>query len=207
MSERLAMFPLGTPLVPGALLPLQIFEPRYQQMMLDVLASPAQEFGIALIERGHEVGGGELRSMIGTAARILDSKMLDDGRRMIVVVGVGRIRVHEWLVDDPYPQALVEEWPDGPCTEWSAENVARLFDDLREASSLVEQLGGLIPDFSEVELSSEASMASFQLTALAPIGSADRQRLLSSPDPVDRLRLLSLALEDVKAACQFRLQE
>ena len=62
------MFPLGTPLVPGSLLPLQIFEPRYQQMISDVLESSEPEFGVVLIERGHEVGGGDIRSMAGTVA-------------------------------------------------------------------------------------------------------------------------------------------
>lgn len=56
-AYRLPMFPLGTPLVPGSLLPLQIFEPRYQQMISDVLESSEPEFGVVLIERGHEVGG------------------------------------------------------------------------------------------------------------------------------------------------------
>ena len=64
------MFPLGTVLFPSGVLPLRVFEPRYRDMLEDLL-SGNREFGVVLIERGSEVGGGEVRSGIGTMARIL----------------------------------------------------------------------------------------------------------------------------------------
>src|SRR5690606_41668577 len=77
--EPLAMFPLGSPLLPGSTIRLQVFEPRYLTMVADLLAAdapgdrpPALEFGVVLIERGHEVGGGDVRSSIGCLARVLD---------------------------------------------------------------------------------------------------------------------------------------
>ena len=54
------MFPLGTVLLPGGVLPLHVFEPRYRKMVTDCVESPDHEFGVVLIERGSEVGGGEL---------------------------------------------------------------------------------------------------------------------------------------------------
>ena len=59
------MFPLGTVLLPSVLLPLHIFEERYRTLIRDVLDAD-REFGVVLIERGSEVGGGDTRSSVGT---------------------------------------------------------------------------------------------------------------------------------------------
>src|SRR5437773_454261 len=107
------MFPLGTVVFPHAVLPLHVFEPRYRAMMRDVLAGD-QEFGVVLIERGSEVGGGDVRFGVGTLAHIVQSSELSDGRFALAAVGVQRFRVERWLPDDPYPRAeivLLEETP------------------------------------------------------------------------------------------------
>jgi Lon protease-like protein len=202
----LPMFPLGTPLVPGSLLPLQIFEPRYQQMISDVLESSEPEFGVVLIERGHEVGGGDIRSMAGTVARIVEAQRATDGRRMVLALGTRRMRIGEWLPDDPYPVAMVSDWPDLESGWVDPAEVSRLFGKVVEVSSLFEQLGGPAPRLLDIEISDDPSFATFQLVALAPIGPADRQRLLVCDGPVQRLELLESALSDVEAACRFRLQ-
>ena len=62
------MFPLGTVLLPAMPFALNVFEPRYLKMMGDLLETDAPEFGIVLIERGHEVGGGEQRSGVSRGA-------------------------------------------------------------------------------------------------------------------------------------------
>ncbi|HEV7759443.1 MAG TPA: LON peptidase substrate-binding domain-containing protein, partial [Acidimicrobiales bacterium] len=98
------MFPLGTVLVPGMLLPLHVFEPRYRQMLDDCLAGD-RTFGVVLIERGSEVGGGDVRTGVGTLARILQAEQAADGRWALMAVGARRIRIDRWLPDDPYPRA------------------------------------------------------------------------------------------------------
>ena len=203
---RLPMFPLGTPLVPGALLPLQIFEPRFHMMMSDVLAASEPEFGVVLIERGHEVGGGDIRAMVGTLTRIVDNQMLPDGRRMVIGLGTRRIRIHEWLPEVIYPAAMVSEWPDETSHDVGSTELARIFDYLVEVSRLVARLGGPIPQFEEIELSQDSTHASFQMVALAPIGPADRQRMLVCEGAARRIELLEESLGDVEAACRFRLQ-
>lgn len=203
---QLPMFPLGTPLVPGALLPLQIFEPRYQMMMADVLSANDPEFGVVLIERGHEVGGGDIRAMVGTVTRVVDSQVLPDGRRMVIALGTRRIRIHEWLPEDIYPTALVSDWPDEMSQEVSRLELTRLFEYVIDVSCLVEKLGGPVPQFEAIDLSTDLTYASFQLVALAPIGPADRQRMLVCDGPARRLELLEESLSDVEAACRFRLQ-
>src|ERR1700730_11863947 len=98
MSRTAPMFPLGTVLFPHAVLPLHVFEPRYRTMTRDVLDGD-QEFGVVLIERGSEVGGGDARFGVGTIAHIVQAAELADGRFALVVVGVSRLRVEHWLPD------------------------------------------------------------------------------------------------------------
>ena len=66
-----------------------------------------------LIDRGSEVGGGDTRSDVGVVADDAAGRRAGGGRFAVVTVGTRRIRVDQWLPDDPYPRADVEEWPDG----------------------------------------------------------------------------------------------
>ena len=109
----LPLFPLGSVVVPTQLLPLHIFEDRYRLLMetLVGLGRPA-EIGTLLIQRGSEVGGGEVRVSVGTVSRLVDAEELPDGRWLAVFAGSHRFEVIRWLPDDPYPQAEVEEFAD-----------------------------------------------------------------------------------------------
>ena len=100
MTE-LAMFPLGTVLFPRVFLPLHIFEPRYRQLARHCVDGD-QEFGVVLIERGSEVGGRDVRTSVGTVARIVEAVELDDGRWVLGAVGTRRIRVREWLPENEF---------------------------------------------------------------------------------------------------------
>lgn len=113
------MFPLGSVLLPSMVLPLHVFEERYRAMVRDCLAGE-REFGVTLIERGSEVGGGDIRAMAGTVAEIVQAEEFDDGRWGVVAVGARRVRVTGWLPDDPYPRAEVEDWPDEPTDDAEA---------------------------------------------------------------------------------------
>ena len=66
------MFPLGSVLLPAMPLPLRIFEPRYLKLLGDLMGSENPEFGVVLIERGTEVGGGDQRMQIGTIASVIN---------------------------------------------------------------------------------------------------------------------------------------
>ena len=72
------MFPLNLVLFPGQILPLHIFEDRYR-MMVEEIIDKEREFGVVLIERGSEVGGGDTRKNIGTLAEIIDFEKSNDG--------------------------------------------------------------------------------------------------------------------------------
>ena len=201
------MFPLGSVLVPGMLLPLHVFEPRYRQMLAEVLDGD-RCFGVVLIERGSEVGGGDVRSSVGTQARILDAARSDDGRFGVAALGEQRIRVESWLPDDPYPRAVVGAWP-----EADAEEGDSLADACEHAAGLIRsalarrvELGDLAAPVS-FEVLPEPCPASHQLSALGPFGAADRQRLLSAPTVAERFDLLAaLAAEDLELS-ELRLRQ
>jgi Lon protease-like protein len=203
------MFPLGSVLLPGAVLPLHVFEPRYRQLVIDCLADDTgdPEFGVALIERGFEVGGGDERTDVGVVARMVRVEALEGGRYAIVTVGTRRIRVNAWLPDDPYPLADVDDWPDEDAdAPGLPERVAALTAQLGAVLDLATQLGEVRP--GDIDLSSiddDPLVASYHLAALSPIGPADRYRLLCAPSPASRLDLLADALDDIAAMLRFRL--
>ncbi|HBU01458.1 MAG TPA: ATP-dependent protease, partial [Acidimicrobiaceae bacterium] len=102
-KRELPMFPLGSVALPGVALPLQVFEPRYRALVMTCLTDD-RLFGSVLIDRGSEVGGGDQRGDVGTLIRIIQSEELPDGRWAVVGVGIERLRVVEWLPDDPFPR-------------------------------------------------------------------------------------------------------
>lgn len=189
------MFPLGSVLVPSMILPLHVFEERYRQLMRDCLAGD-REFGVVLIERGSEVGGGDVRSDVGTVAYIVESEELPDGRFALVAVGTRRIRIHAWLPDDPYPQAEVSDWPD-PDTDLDALEaaLAAMVGPFRRALALTAELGeATVP--ATIELSDDPALAGYQAAAVGPIGPLDQRRVLGTEDPIERLALLATLFDE-----------
>jgi Lon protease-like protein len=106
IRERLPLFPLGTVLLPGMVLPLHIFEPRYQLMMQRVLEGD-RRFGVSLIRRGSEVGQPAEPYAVGTVAEVTAVVPLDDGRMNISATGRERFKVTAFYDDQPYLTADV----------------------------------------------------------------------------------------------------
>jgi uncharacterized protein len=195
------MFPLGTVLFPHAVLPLHIFEPRYRALAERCLAGDSC-FGVVLIERGSEVGGGEVRFDVGTLARIVEAGRLPDGRWVLLTVGDRRLRVRRWLPDDPYPLAEVEPLTDPPLdTPGPVPDLARV---LRRVLALRAELGE--PGAGvDLDLSDDPVRASFEACGLAPFGPLDAQRLLELDDPAERLTRLETMLHDEATILELRL--
>lgn len=186
------MFPLGTVLFPHALLPLHVFEPRYRLMTRRVLGGD-REFGVVLIERGSEVGGGDTRFGVGTVARIVQAQELPDGGYALATVGMRRIRVTRWMSDDLFPQAEVVDLADDASPADEARR-ARAFDALVAVCELHRRLDprvGNLPAISEAP-----GQASYEIAAIAPIGPLDAQRVLEAPTVGARLELLADLLDD-----------
>jgi len=203
------MFPLGTVLLPGSLLPLRLFEDRYLRMVEDLLDGD-REFGVVLIRRGHEVGGGEERHDVGTRARILEASRAPDGRWSMVALGLQRLRVDAWLPDHPYPVADVRAWPDdrhgGPpagAIDDLRRRVARLLDGHR-------RLGDPVPSAESVDgwaLDDDPALATFQLVGQTPLGTFDRQQLLEIRTATGRAAQLSRLVDQAREVVELRLAE
>lgn len=183
------MFPLSTVLFPGGALPLHVFEPRYRALLADCLAGDGA-FGVVLIDRGSEVGGGDHRVGIGTLAQVTTVIGLEGGRSMVLARGARRIRVEHWLPDDPYPRAVVGDHPspvgrdDGAALENARGALARL-------RSLLSELGDTPALPSDLRLPGTDEEAGWTLCELAPLGPLDRQALLAAPDLSARMELLA----------------
>lgn len=189
------MFPLGSVLLPGMVLPLHVFEERYRQLVAAVLEQPEPVFGVTLIERGSEVGGGDVRAQVGCLAQVVEAAQTPDGRWALVSVGTERVRVTRWLPDDPYPQAELEAFPEGPADrDLLADTLGPVESAVRRVAALAEQLGA--PPFPDDPLADDPVQRGYQLAVLSPVGALDRQRLLVSPGPLLRAALLAELLAE-----------
>ncbi len=180
-GARLPMFPLSAVLFPHASMPLHVFEPRYQELLRDCLAGDAR-FGIVLIERGSEVGGGDVRSSLGTRGVITQAAELPDGRWVLEIEGESVVTVDEWLPDDPYPVALVSEPGSAPPQGDAGPLVGAAEQRVRRARAVLAEHGGapaLAPGFA-LDGGGDAEVASWQLCAAAPLNAYDAQRLLAA---------------------------
>jgi Lon protease-like protein len=187
------MFPLGSVLFPGVPIPLRVFEPRYLRMIGRLLDEdePGFEFGVVLIERGSEAGGGDQRASVGTMARLVSATA---GADDLVIVGVGtrRFTVERWVEEDPYPRAELSSLPE---LEWSdalAPLRAQAEAVVRRAIARVEEG----ESDAALELSEDPATAVWQLAAIAPLGEYDRYTLLRSTSMGGLLRqTIDLVLE------------
>jgi Lon protease-like protein len=133
VSEVIPLFPLSTPLFPGIVLPLEIFEPRYRRLVADLSALPAASdrrmFGVVAIRQGWEVervAPAEALYDVGCTARLQGVRARPDGGYRVVTVGGDRFRLLDVLVgneedgDPPYLRAEVEWLADEELTQEAA---------------------------------------------------------------------------------------
>ena len=202
MSE-LPMFPLGSVLLPSTAMSLHIFEPRYRALARDCLDGD-RRLGVVLIERGREVGGGDVRFDVATRATIADAVELDDGRWVMVLIGDDRVRVQRWLPDDPYPRAEVapcDDRPPGPSASSRRDELEGL---LRRVVAQKVELGDAAGNMT-LELSADVAVATWQAIGLASLGPLDAQRVLGTDGVDERLDLVLSLLEEESAVLAQRL--
>lgn len=180
------MFPLGSVLFPHMPLALRLFEPRYLKMLGDLLEHSGPEFGVVLIERGHEVGGGDHRFTVGTVAQVLEVEALE-GFMALMARGSTRFRVTGWLPEDPYPRAEVEFLPDLRWDDSLHLLRTQVESDVRRTLALHSEF--VQTWSSDVELSEEPVAACWQLAALTPVGSIDQLAMLQAESTEDLLTL------------------
>ncbi len=190
----LPIFPLGTVLLPGARLPLVLFEPRYVALLQELRErEPADRlFGVVAIRRGHEVGEGRAKDLydIGCVARVEAAEVVPDhGERTVyrvAAVGTSRFRVDR-LVDDagtPWTTAEVTALPDED-DDTSPAELRRLGEQLVKAFMRYRRAVGA----PETHIMGPIERAAEQIVGAMPVGLADRQRLLEAGSPGARMRV------------------
>lgn len=208
------MFPLEVALLPDQDLPLRIFEPRYVALVKHCVDS-GDPFGVVLISRGREVGGDDSRCDVGVLSRI--TECVDQGaNRYALSCRTGeRIRVCQWLPDDPYPRATVALWPDEPGDAVTSaqlhdveDKVIDLFERIAQARGVVLPDRDVLLGYGEADADADdAGQRLFTLASRIPLGAADRYSVLSAPSAADRLAALSEAVVAVAEMVEFQLSE
>ena len=197
MTE-LPMFPLGTVLFPFMPLPLRVFEERYLVMLSRILQQEPSEFGVALIERGQESGGGGATFDIGTVAQITELEAAPDFIAMMTQ-GERRFEIVQWLDDEPHPRADVRYLTE---LEWT-DDLQPLFE---RAEKIVRRVLARASEFgtsqwaATVELDDDPAAACWQLAAIAPLEQLDQLQLLratSMRELLDSTIELTLAAEEL----------
>lgn len=196
MVSRLPLFPLGTVLFPGLVLPLHVFEERYRALVRHLRELPEgvpREFGVVAIRRGWEVQARPASTPdsepepvvlyeVGCTAEIRRITDLPDGRLDLVAVGGRRFRIVE--VDDtlPYLTATVEWLPEQPTPNEAAGLAPRVLELFRQYLELVRPgpVAELLPQ--------DPTVLSYTVASVTALSVADRQRLLAAPGTADRLR-------------------
>ncbi len=199
---RLPMFPLNSVVFPSTAVPLRVFETRYQRLLDRVMRADGQ-FGIVLIERGHEVGGDDVRFDVGSRVKVVAMSPIGASNdRAIVVVGMNRIRVQEWLPDDPHPEADVEELTEEVCD--SSQELEEALISLRTVLALASEIGANVAAL-KLDFAEDPIAASFQLSSLSPLAAIDQQKLLEAPDSRTRLTVAKQMLDEQADLLRYRL--
>lgn len=201
MSTQLPLFPLTTALVPGLVLPLHIFEPRYRLMIEELLTKPEdeREFGVIAVRDRHPgamtAPGSHVRDRddffpVGVTATLQQAERLDDGRFDIVTIGSRRFSITDIDRSAPLLRADVEFLPeppidvDAPLTRSLVQRATASFDRYRAA------LGGRLDEdqSDDEDVTEDPDVLSYLITAALVVDAATRNELLASPDALSRLR-------------------
>jgi Lon protease-like protein len=189
MTETLPLFPLGSVLYPGLLLPLHVFEERYRRLVRDLLEAPEpRRFGVVAIREGRETGVDGVSALyeIGCTATVRRVLKRDDGRFDLVTIGTDRFRLTSLDHSRPYLQAEVELLPEDAGDEAVAERAVEIAQ--RAFRTYIDALTARgVTQVSIPELPADPIALSYLVAASVIADLPDRQALLAEPDAVRRL--------------------
>ena len=204
LPRQLALFPLrGVILLPGSTLPLNVFEPRYLQLVDDALGGARL---IAIIQPKREAGEDEspegraveLRS-IGTVGRITAFSETDDGRYLITLTGIARFELaSEEETDTPYRIAIgaFDKFADDLSRGEGEEEVDR--ERLLDVLKTYLKVNKLSADWESINRSSNELLVN-TLSMISPYGPEEKQALLEAQDLKTRTEVL-IALAEMELA-------
>lgn len=193
------MFPLGSPCLPGEILPLRIFEDRYVRWLDELLDSEQMDFGVVMIDRGREVGGGDIRRSVGTSMSLLRVERLPEGHSFVIAMGRQRLRVLDWLEDDPYPRAVVASYPDVHLTASARIDLESKIAQLPHLNQALNDDGFL----ARMPVSLRIEEQIYAVAGSLPINSLDRQSILEAPSWLERVAILEDTLQHIEDLMRF----
>jgi len=187
----LPLFPLDLVLLPGSLLPLHIFEPRYREMTAECIAEK-KPFGIVRSKDENTVD-------IGCTAEILTvAKQYPDGRSDIVTRGGRRFEILQLNQERPFLQAEVFFLEDEPDAATPTE--------MRRARSLYTDLMTLAGAKADLDPATAREQMSFQLVSSLPIDLDFKQSLLTMRSEQQRLRAVISYFESILPSIKRQVQ-
>ena len=186
----LPLFPLEVVLLPNAVLPLHIFEPRYRRMIGNAIEAET-EFGVVQINDG-------TLATVGCGARIQKVvNRFDDGRLDIETRGTMRFRTLSLDQSEEVVQGVVEYFEDDSPAQANLSQVETLVALANRVAKLVRRVP---PEPFEVN----HPLLSFQVASGLPVDLKIKQTLLESTSEIERVGLLSGYLEGVLDQAETR---
>ena len=189
MSRPLPLFPLGTVLLPGLVLPLHVFEDRYRALVRHLMAQPAdapREFGVVAIRRGWEVEQRAAPTLheIGCTAQVRDVTERPDGRFDLATVGSRRFAIRRVEAGrEPYLVADVDWLDEAPGDPAEVDRLLPTVLDLFQ-----RYLREIRPGLAGEQVPDDPTVLSYVVAATAALPLGERQALLAAPDTAARLR-------------------
>jgi Lon protease-like protein len=177
-------------LVPGLVMPLHIFEPRYRRLVRDLQSQPegSRRFGVVTIRDGVDIGAAGVKALhrVGTTAEVQDITTLPDGRSALTIVGGTRFELAS--VDRsaaPYLLGQVNYLPelDGADAEALVPRVIKAYRLYRGAIS-----AWTADDDSPRQLSTDPELLSYIIASTTVLDLNERQALLEEETAASRLR-------------------
>ena len=199
MAESLPLFPLQTVLLPGAHLPLHIFEPRYRQLTADLIKGrvPERRFGVIGLTPSAEVEVDRVEQLqpVGCASLLREAKSLPDGRFDVVTTGERRFRLLDLDTSAaPYLVGSVEWLADEDTSAAPADKVALLCESARAAHRRYCEVAWQPGEWHEPPEDVPADELAYVLAADCLLTFEDRQKLLEDNRPLHRLRAIGKLL-------------
>jgi len=190
MSLTLPLFPLGSVLYPGLVMPLHIFEERYRQLVDDLLAGPEpRQFGVIAIRQGQETGVDGVTALFETGCTAVVRRVTrhPDGKFDLITVGAERFKLIRLVEPAPYFSAEIEMLPDEIGDEAEAESAVPVVQAaFRAYLDLLSERGGA--QVSVPEVPDENILLSYIVAAAVVLDLLVRQQLLAEPNAAARLK-------------------
>jgi Lon protease-like protein len=195
-GDRLPIFPLPLVLMPGEILPLHIFEPRYRQMLSDI-GGVGGRFGVVTVFENDDAGSGDLMGRIGTAAAVHGVDELEDGRSNVIVLGTERFRITNLVeYEEPYLisgiEPVVDDEDSSDDLKTAAEDCFALFRRMTTAAFKMSGSRGELPETDQTG----PEPLSFLIATAFDLKLERKYELISTTSTRTRLDILRQILSD-----------